>query len=132
MDEITPPSAEFMNPASSQQGLWKRRWRWILGGFALFVFILLTMIYGGLPSAEEIKNYRPETTAKSASGINWNKPRSQPVRVWVPLSRISKSLQQAVIISEDDTFYLHDGVNFKMMREAFLLNWKKGTLRTRR
>lgn len=126
MDESTPFAAEFMNPTPVKAGFWQRRWRWVLGGFAVVVLILFAMIYGGLPSDEEIKNYRPETTAKSASGINWSTPRSLPVRVWVPLPRISKSLQQAVIISEDDTFYLHDGVNFKMMREAFLLNWKKG------
>jgi monofunctional biosynthetic peptidoglycan transglycosylase len=102
--------------------------RWVWFAIAFFALWLLgdALIFGGLPSDEEIKNYRPETTAKSAGGINWNKPRAQSVRVWVPLSRIAKSLQQAVIISEDDTFYQHDGVNFEMMREAFLLNWKKG------
>lgn len=126
MDEPFATSQEFFAPELRELGFWQRYRRWILGGLAAFIVIVLIMIYGGLPSEEEIKNYRPETTAKSASGINWSKPRPKPVRVWVPLSRISKSLQQAVIISEDDTFYQHDGVNFKMMREAFLLNWKKG------
>ena len=102
------------------------RWVWLATAFFVLWLLGYALIFGGLPSEEEIKNYRPETTAKSAAGIIWSKPRAQPVRVWVPLSRISKTLQQAVIISEDDTFYQHDGVNFKMMREAFLLNWKKG------
>ena len=126
MDEITSAPQDFIEHFPSQQGFWRRYRRWILGGLAAFILIVFVMVYGGLPSEEEIKNYRREATAKSANGINWNKPRENPVRVWVPLSRICKSLQQAVIISEDDTFYQHDGVNFKMMREAFLLNWKKG------
>ncbi len=102
------------------------RWVWFLAAFFVLWLLGYALIFGGLPSEEEIKNYRPETTAKSVAGIIWNKPRAQPVRVWVALSHLSKSLQQAVIISEDDTFYQHDGVNFEMMREAFLLNWKKG------
>jgi len=126
MDETTATSQEFFEPDPRKQGFWRRYRRWILFGLAAFILIVLVMVYGGLPSEEEIKNYRPETSAKSAAGINWSKPRQNPVRVWVPLSGISKSLQQAVIISEDDTFYQHDGVNIKMMREAFLLNWKKG------
>lgn len=126
MDEITPGSVEITEPEPNDQGFWKSRWRWMLGGFAAFVLLIYALTFGGLPSEEDIRNYRPETSAKSAADINWSKPRSAPVRVWAPLARISKSLQQAVIISEDDTFYQHDGVNFKMMRDAFVLNWKKG------
>jgi len=108
--------------------LWQRLPRrvWLVAGFFVLALIGYALVFGDLPSDEEIKSYRPEITAKSASAINWNKPRVSGVRVWVPLSRISKSLQQAVIISEDDTFYQHDGVNFTMMKEAFLLNWRKG------
>ncbi len=126
MDEPTATSPDFFEPGLRRQNFWQRYRRWILGGLTAFVLIFLVMVYGGLPSEDEIKSFRPESSSKSAAGINWNKPRSSPVRVWVPLSRIAKSLQQAVIISEDDTFYQHDGVNFKMMRDAFLLNWKKG------
>jgi len=126
MNEKTQSLEEIIEPVARKQGFWKRCWRWIAGGAGVFVLLMWALIFGGLPSEEEIKNYRPETSAKSAAGINWNKPRPNPVRVWVPLLRIAKSLQQAVIISEDDTFYQHDGVNFKMMREAFLLNWRKG------
>jgi monofunctional biosynthetic peptidoglycan transglycosylase len=119
-EEITPEQETASRPPR------RTRWRWYGGGILVALIVLYALIWGGLPSEEEIKSYRPETTAKSANGINWSKPREKPVRVWAPLSRIAKSLRQAVVISEDDTFYQHDGVNFKMMREAFLLNWKKG------
>jgi len=104
----------------------RRRRLWIAGGALALVVVGYAMIYAGLPSEAEIKNYRPGTTAKSAAAIDWSRSRPTPIRVWVPLSKIAKSLQQAVIISEDDTFYQHDGVNFQMMRDAFLLNWRKG------
>lgn len=104
----------------------RRRWLWVLGGVVAVALLGYALLLGDLPSDAEIRNYRPETTARSASAVDWNKPRLHPVRVWVPLSRIAKTLQQAVVISEDDTFYQHDGVNFKMMREAFLVNWRKG------
>lgn len=36
----------------------------------------------------------------------------------VPLSKISKNLQNAVIIAEDDRFFDHDGIDFQAMKEA--------------
>lgn len=102
------------------------RWLWVLGSVVAIALIGFALLLGGLPSDAEIRNYRPETTARSASAVDWNKPRLHSVRVWVPLLRVAKTLQQAVVLSEDDTFYQHDGVNFKMMRAAFLVNWRKG------
>ena len=37
---------------------------------------------------------------------------------WVPLSRISPALIQAVLISEDDKFYLHNGFDWEGIRDA--------------
>jgi monofunctional biosynthetic peptidoglycan transglycosylase len=103
---------------------WRRR---MVGFFSIFLFFNFGyfLVFGGLPDAEEIKAYQPESTVKSGE-INWDKRATQPIRLWVPLKRISQLLQKAVIISEDDTFYRHDGVNFEMMKEAFRVNLEKG------
>jgi len=47
------------------------------------------------------------------------------IRNWVPLEKISNYLQQAVIISEDDRFWEHNGFDFEAMRDAFQKNKEK-------
>jgi monofunctional biosynthetic peptidoglycan transglycosylase len=83
------------------------------------------LVFAGLPSAEEIEAYQPESTVKP-NRIDWDQRTTQPIRIWVPLKRISPLLQKAVVISEDDTFYQHDGINYAMMKEAFRVNLEKG------
>ncbi|MFQ9869155.1 MAG: transglycosylase domain-containing protein [Bilophila wadsworthia] len=44
---------------------------------------------------------------------------------WVPLKRIAPALRQAVVTSEDDLFWKHDGFNFSQMYDALKRNWDK-------
>jgi monofunctional glycosyltransferase len=44
---------------------------------------------------------------------------------WVPLSAISKNLQEAVRVSEDAAFFSHGGVDWDEAKEAFEHDWKK-------
>lgn len=41
-----------------------------------------------------------------------------PPPSWVPLSKISKRVQQAIISSEDGKFYLHPGYDLEQLRDA--------------
>ena len=43
---------------------------------------------------------------------------------WVPLEKISKNLQKAVIASEDGTFLVHHGFDFTAMKKALKNNQK--------
>ncbi len=45
---------------------------------------------------------------------------------WVPISRISKNLINAVIVSEDGMFYEHDGVDWYELEESIRKNLEKG------
>jgi monofunctional glycosyltransferase len=47
---------------------------------------------------------------------------------WVSYGRISPYLRRAVLVAEDNTFYDHEGVDTKGMREAFERNWKRRKL----
>lgn len=47
-------------------------------------------------------------------------------RVVVPLNKISKNLQKAVISTEDDVFYEHHGIDLKGIFRAMLINLAKG------
>ncbi len=98
--------------------------------FSLLFLIILALsafaILGGLPSEQEIKEFQLSSTVKSFNNFDWQKKRDEPIRKVVPLSAIAENLQRAVIISEDDTFWHHDGVNFQMMKEAWKVNWQRG------
>jgi len=103
------------------------RRRLLLFFLAAFIFFgnIYLLLFAGLPNAEEIKNFQPPTTV-NPERLNWNKRTTDSVRIWAPLKRLSPYLQKAVIISEDDVFYQHDGVNYETMQEAFRVNWEKG------
>jgi len=76
-----------------------------------------------LPSLEEMANYEPDL-----STIVYD--RNEKVitrlfhenRTWVPLSQISKAMQEAAIAAEDNSFYRHKGLDFTGILRAFWVN----------
>ncbi len=51
---------------------------------------------------------------------------SRRLQYWVPLSRISPNLIQAVLISEDDKFFMHAGFDWEGIRDALEKNLRYG------
>lgn len=47
---------------------------------------------------------------------------------WVAYGNISPSLRRAVLVAEDNSFYDHEGVDVKGMKEALERNWKRRKL----
>ncbi|MGH7495027.1 MAG: monofunctional biosynthetic peptidoglycan transglycosylase [bacterium] len=92
----------------------------------IFLTLLSTwlLLFAGLPDEKEIQSFKLKSTAQLGK-INWDRRFKAPVRVWKPLSQISSLLQQAVVISEDDLFYQHEGFNIEMMKEAWRVNLEK-------
>lgn len=122
-------------PPNEKPPSWPTRWRKLSSGrrrlviffFSLLIFTggIYLLLFAGLPDAEAIKNFQPATTV-NLEHLNWNKRNTDSIRIWTPLKRISPYLQKAVITSEDDMFYQHDGINYETMQEAFRINWEKG------
>jgi monofunctional biosynthetic peptidoglycan transglycosylase len=102
------------------------------------LLILLLVLLGWLawefitfPDVGKLKTEPPKTTAfmelrkeqlraaGKSDALEWT---------WVPYGRISPYLRRAVLVAEDDTFYEHEGVDVKAMREAFERNWKRKKL----
>lgn len=117
----------FSAMLSTWRTLSLRRRRLSIIGLAgvLFVGMGYFLLFAGLPDAEEIKAYQPASTV-NPNHINWSKRSADSIRIWVPIKRISPLLQKAVVISEDDVFYQHDGINYEMMKEAFRVNLERG------
>ncbi|MDZ7318171.1 MAG: transglycosylase domain-containing protein [candidate division KSB1 bacterium] len=100
----------------------------------VFRFIILVVgivvvaywaLVASLPDVETIENYRPESTVINLHNFNWERGQVAPVQKYVSLSRISPELRTAVIISEDDTFFGHSGININELKKAFQENWQK-------
>ncbi len=98
-------------------------------------FILVLLIFAAvaigwsvlsdLPSQLDILHYRPESTVTDLSSFNWDEEIIVPVRKYISLNKISPSLRKAVVISEDDLFFQHSGINMTELKKAFQENLEK-------
>jgi monofunctional biosynthetic peptidoglycan transglycosylase len=92
-------------------------------GFASFAYIYLT-----LPDVRILRTQNPGTTAfielRAQQAIDRGE---QPRRVqrWVAYSRISSNLKRAVIVTEDATFWTHEGVDYKQLKESMETNLER-------
>lgn len=104
----------------------KRVFKWLI--ITPIVLFLLLQIYFLLSICWWIQ-FNPSSTSfmrEQESLLQEKDPSFQLQHQWVPYQRISKNLKRAVIVSEDDGFSEHDGVNWDAMEKAFEKNKKKG------
>ncbi len=90
-------------------------------GYTAFLFLY--------PNINRLKKENPRKTSfmKYREGEAMEKGRSFQVRqYWVPLSRISPFLIKAVIIAEDDKFWVHEGFDFEAIQKAIEKDLKSG------
>ncbi len=126
-DVLSSTAGRNGSPFSPLRKLSTRQRRFCFVAFA----VLLVLgggwwwLFGGLPDEEAIRAYQPDSTARPGR-IDWERRYHSPIRLWVPAARISQKLKQAVIVSEDDQFYQHQGFNLEMMKESFARNLEQG------
>ena len=93
-------------------------------GIAAIAFAALILSLWLLPpNVADLTAHNPQKTAmmvyREAQFFKKNGKRLWRNQTWVPLSRISPKLITAVVIAEDDKFFLHGGFDFEGMKEAF-------------
>jgi len=97
--------------------------------FVVFLSVLIIgfiwLIFSDLPGEIEVNNFVPESTVDNFYQFDWTEPLVASVRKVVPYNRISEQLKKAVIISEDDVFFYHSGLNMKELKNAFRENLEK-------
>ena len=82
----------------------------------------LVYFYLTLPNVSLLKNRNPQTSALMELRDQENrekKLRLSRQQIWVPYGRISDHLKRAVLLSEDASFFSHNGVDFAELKEAF-------------
>ena len=83
------------------------------------------------PDVKSLATVNPATTALIEARLaeaRAQNPDAEPNRVWAPLAEIALELQHAVIISEDASFYFHEGFDWEGIKEAALHDLAEGKL----
>jgi len=84
-----------------------------------------------LPDVAGLAESNPTTTALIEARRAAAVEKGLPLGVswaWTPLARIAPNLQKAVLMSEDASFYQHQGFDWDGLKEAFSKNWETGKL----
>jgi monofunctional glycosyltransferase len=108
---------------------WVRAHKWktaflLVGAFVLFE--ILTLPYLGV---YRLKAENPDATALMSQRLREadNDGKSlKIVKQWIPLSRIPKHVQEAIIVAEDGTFYEHGGIDWFEVQESLERNLEEG------
>ena len=95
------------------------------------IVLILFLQYLILPnnSLQSLRKNNPGTTAMMRQRIDEWSSSEKKISVqqnWVPLTRISKHLINAVIVSEDGMFYEHEGVDWYEVGESIEKNFERG------
>jgi len=98
---------------------------------ALGLLLLAWLAYEWItfPDVAALAKNPPKTTAfmeRRKRELRANGKSDDLQWTWVQYGRISPYLRRAVLVAEDDSFYEHEGVDVKAMKEAFERNWKRG------
>lgn len=95
----------------------------------LVVVVWLAYEWITFPDVARLAAERPSTTAfmEQRKRELAKKGESGPLQwQWVAYDGISPNLRRAVLVSEDSSFYEHEGVDVEAMKDAFERNWKRG------
>jgi monofunctional biosynthetic peptidoglycan transglycosylase len=95
-------------------------------GTILFVW-LLTM-----PNVSALRTTNPTMTALMDTRQTQAEAEGRTIErqcVWVPLSRITPHLRQAVVAAEDASFFTHEGFDWEGIKEAAKYNLEAGELK---
>ncbi len=96
---------------------------------AIAGFIYVAYTYLTLPDVRPLAKVNPTTTAFMQLRIDEARDAGRKFSIrhqWVPYSRISPFLKRAVIVTEDASFFDHDGVDLSEIKASLEKNWEVG------
>jgi monofunctional biosynthetic peptidoglycan transglycosylase len=110
----------------------KRSWlSWLSIAVLLSLGLWCLYEYATLPDARALIDHNPENTAlirarDEAMQSQGKKPRHR--QYWIPLGAIAPRAIDAVIASEDASFFLHHGIDFDELKNVLDQAWNKQSL----
>lgn len=91
------------------------------------LILLVSAFYLLQPDIKSLNKKNPETSAFMENYLKALSESGKEPQVdfrWVPFSQISPHLKKAVLVSEDDAFYQHNGFDWRQIKESLILNWQ--------
>jgi monofunctional biosynthetic peptidoglycan transglycosylase len=105
--------------------------RVVFSVLAALVIGFIVYEYLSFPDVSPLKKRNPRTTALMELRDEQSRSRGlKPARqqIWVPYDSVSEHLKKAILLSEDASFFSHNGVDFYELKEAAKRDWQKGEL----
>ena len=127
-----PASAFLAEPQSGETHLTIVKGLFLKSFFIAVVLGFLAYEYVRLPDVAPLKKKNPRSTAlielrdEEYRGRGLRPGRRQ---IWVPYDAVSEHLKKAIVISEDASFFSHNGVDYYELKEAFWKDWETGQLK---
>lgn len=93
-------------------------------GYAIYFF-------ASLPDVSYLKNENPKITALMQLRIDQAKAENKKFKIrqkWIRYRAIPDLLKKSIRISEDASFYKHEGVDFEELKESIIKNLEEGKL----
>jgi membrane peptidoglycan carboxypeptidase len=96
---------------------------WGLAALALLLLVPAVWVFlslRDLPDVSVLRHYRPAAASEvlDRNGHLLAHFYDGKFRIWVPISSLPDSVIWSVVIAEDDTFFGHQGINYKAVWEA--------------
>ena len=112
-------------------GRWLRR---LVLAVVVAVLVAAGWIVAGLPPRADVRSLEKKKPGKTAlmrqreREARQDDGKARSSQQWVPLSQVSSHLLHAVLASEDQRFFGHEGVDWTALRESVEDNVERGRL----
>jgi membrane peptidoglycan carboxypeptidase len=93
----------------------------------LVLAVWIVLVFTDLPDISVLKHYRPSAAAEvlDKDGNVLTQFFDRKFRIWVPIASLPDIVIHAVTTAEDDTFFEHEGVNYKATWDALVHDMQK-------
>jgi monofunctional glycosyltransferase len=123
----TPPQTSALGRVRRPSRL--RRILQVAGGLLLLLLLTVIVLYLTSPNGSEYRRAWPKRTAYMQLRIDEARQAGRPLQLRyepVPMSRIPRTVQRAVLVAEDAGFYGHGAFDWSEMRAAVEQAWREG------
>ena len=106
---------------------WIQAHKFKTGLLLILCYVLIEMLTIPFFSIAQLANENPKRTAMMQQRLEQAIEQDKPLKIvqyWVPLSRVPKHVRQAIVVSEDGTFYSHTGIDWHEVWESVKVNMK--------
>jgi monofunctional glycosyltransferase len=111
------------------------RWRvkgFLIIGLSLMIGTVLLLWLLEMPDVSVLRTTNPTMTALMKARQTQAETQGYTIKrhwMWIPLSRISPNLRQAVVAGEDASFFTHEGFDWEGIKDAALYNFEAGKVK---